>query len=68
MIAYADDILIFSRAESGLTETLMLFDGGARRIGLEINFDKTKYMKESRSWKRGDLICGDKKNSRSSVL
>jgi hypothetical protein len=61
MIAYADDVVIISRAESGLNETLMLLEGGARQIGLEINFDKTKCMKVSRGLKREDLMCGDKK-------
>jgi hypothetical protein len=39
----------------------MLLEGRARQIGLEIIFDKSKYMKVSRGLRRGDLICCDTK-------
>jgi hypothetical protein len=48
--AYADDIDIISRSPKSLQEAITALDRAARRMGLEINQAKTKYM-----------ICGTKK-------
>jgi hypothetical protein len=48
--AYADDIDIISRALKSLQESTIALDRAARRMGLEINQAKIKYM-----------ICGTKK-------
>jgi len=50
ILAYADDIDIISRTPKSLQEATMAMDRAARRMGLEINQTKTKYM-----------ICGTKK-------
>jgi hypothetical protein len=50
ILAYADDIDIISRTPKSLQEATIALDRAARRMGLEINQAKTKYM-----------ICGTKK-------
>jgi hypothetical protein len=50
LLAYADDIDTISRSPKSLQEATIALDRAARRIGLEINQAKTKYM-----------ICGSKK-------
>jgi len=50
ILAYADDIDIISRSLKSLQEATIALDRAARRIGLEINQAKTKYM-----------ICGTNK-------
>ena len=50
MYISADDIDIISRSPKSLQETIIALDRVARRMGLEINQAKTKYM-----------ICGTKK-------
>ena len=50
ILAYADDIYIISRSPKSLQEATIAWDRAARRMGLEINQAKTKYM-----------ICGTKK-------
>jgi len=50
ILAYADDIDIISRSPKFLQEATIALDRAARRMGLEINQTKTKYM-----------ICGTKK-------
>jgi hypothetical protein len=50
ILAYADDIDIISRSPKSLQEATVALDRAARRMGLEINQAKTKYM-----------ICGTKK-------
>ena len=42
--AYADDITLIARNEKELRELFMEMDIEARRIGLEVNIEKTKYM------------------------
>ena len=49
ILAYADDINIISRTPKSLQEATIALDGAARRMGMEINQPKTKYM-----------ICGTK--------
>jgi sorting nexin-29 len=49
-LAYADDNDIISRSPNSLQEAAIALDRAARRMGLEINQAKTKYM-----------ICGTKK-------
>jgi len=50
IFAYADDTAIISRSPKSLQDATIELDRAARRIGLEINQAKTKYM-----------ICGTKK-------
>ena len=50
ILPYADDIDIISRSLKSLQETTIALDRAARRMGLEINQAKTRYM-----------ICGNKK-------
>jgi sorting nexin-29 len=50
ILAYADDIDIISRSLKSLQEATIALDRATRRMGLEINQAKTKYM-----------ICGTKK-------
>jgi hypothetical protein len=49
ILAYADDMYIISRSPKSLQEATIALDRAARRMGLEINQAKTKYM-----------ICGSK--------
>jgi sorting nexin-29 len=51
ILAYADDIDLISRSPKSLQEATIALDRAARRMGLEINQAKSKYM-----------ICGSKKN------
>jgi sorting nexin-29 len=57
ILAYADDIDISSRSPKSLQEAAVALDRAARRMGLEINQAKTKYM-----------ICGTKKKYVENVL
>jgi len=50
ILAYADDIDIISRSPKSFQEATIAVDRAAKRMGLEINQAKTKYM-----------ICGTKK-------
>ena len=45
MIAYADDVAIIARNERALEESYALLEEKACDIGLEVNVNKTKYMK-----------------------
>jgi hypothetical protein len=54
-IAYADDIVLLGRSVNHLRETLEELKQGAKKVGLEINEDKTKYMIVTRNkdkWQR----------------
>jgi sorting nexin-29 len=44
ILAYADDIDIISRSPKSLQEAKIALDTAARKMGLEINQAKTKYM------------------------
>jgi CO dehydrogenase/acetyl-CoA synthase gamma subunit (corrinoid Fe-S protein) len=57
ILAYADDIDIISRSPKSLQKATIALDRAARRMGLEINQAKTKYM-----------ICGTKKNNVENIL
>jgi len=50
ILVYADDTDIISNSLKSLQEATIALDRAARRMGLEINQAKTKYM-----------ICGTKK-------
>jgi hypothetical protein len=54
---YADDIDIISRSPKSLQEATIAVERAARRMGLEINQAKTKY-----------IICGTKKKYIENVL
>jgi hypothetical protein len=53
-IAYADDIVLLGRSVNYLKETLGELKQGAKKVGLEINQDKTKYMimTGNKEWQR----------------
>jgi hypothetical protein len=57
ILAYADDIDIISRTPKSLQEAIIALDRAARRMGLEINQAKAKYM-----------ICGTKKKYAENVF
>jgi sorting nexin-29 len=57
ILAYADDIDIISRSPKSLQEAITTLDRAARRMGLEINQAKTKYM-----------ICGTTKKYTENVF
>jgi hypothetical protein len=57
ILAYADNIDIINRSPKSLIEATITLDRAARRMGLEINQAKTKYM-----------ICGTKKKYVENVL
>jgi hypothetical protein len=44
ILAYADDVAIMSRSKNALKDTLDNIEKEARRRGLLINENKTKYM------------------------
>ena len=52
ILTYADDIEIIGKSPKSLQEATIALDRAARRMGLEINQAKTKYM-----------ICGTKMNT-----
>jgi hypothetical protein len=65
-IAYADDIVLSGRSVNYLKETSEELKQGAKKVGLEINQDKTKYMimtKNKDKWQRvqdftsGEVSC-----------
>ena len=57
ILAYADDIDIISRTPKSLQEATIALDRAARRMELEINQAKTKYM-----------ICGTKKKYAANIF
>jgi hypothetical protein len=57
ILAYADEIDIISRSPKSFQEATIALDRAARRMGLEINQAKTKYM-----------ICGTKKKYAENVF
>ena len=44
MLAYADDIVLIGRTRNVVTEAFVRLETAARKYGLQINYDKTKYM------------------------
>lgn len=48
ILAYADDVVIIARTKRGMTEILRIIKEEASKIGLNINENKTKYMRCSR--------------------
>jgi sorting nexin-29 len=44
LLAYADDIDIIARSQSSLREALLALECSAKRMGLRVNQEKTKYM------------------------
>jgi hypothetical protein len=54
-IAYADDIVLLGRSVNYLKQTSEELKQGAKKVGIEINQDKTKYMIMKRNkdkWQR----------------
>jgi hypothetical protein len=59
IFAYADDVAIVSRNKSALKGTLVNIESEARKRGLRINENKTKYMEVTRAASNSDhLRCG----------
>jgi thermostable 8-oxoguanine DNA glycosylase len=62
-IAYTDDTVLLGRSVNYLKETLEELKQGAKKVGLEINQDKTKYMIMTRNkvkWQRvQDFTSGE---------
>jgi endonuclease/exonuclease/phosphatase family metal-dependent hydrolase len=52
VFAYADDIVLVSRNKQSLIEMFEMLRGEVCKYGLEINYQKTKYMKMSPSERR----------------
>ena len=60
--AYADDVVLISRNKQQLREMLIQVRTEGKKMGLEINEDKTKYMKMATKGERSpatNLIIGD---------
>jgi hypothetical protein len=59
IFAYADDVAIVNTNKSALIDTLVNIESEARKRGLPINVNKTKYMEVTRIVVHGDhLRCG----------
>jgi sorting nexin-29 len=59
IFAYADDVAIVSRNKNALKDTLVNTESKARRRGLLISENKTKYMEVTRTVVKGEhLHCG----------
>jgi len=54
--AYADDVVIMSRSENALKDTLFNTEE-ARRRGLLVNENKTKYMQVARAMLNDEHLC-----------
>ena len=62
IFAYADDVAIVSRNKNALKDTLVNIESEAKKGGLLINDNKTKYMEVTRIVVNGDhLQCGKHK-------
>jgi hypothetical protein len=49
LLAYADDIDIVGRSQSAVQNAYLALEGGAAKVGLNINEQKTKYMIAARN-------------------
>jgi hypothetical protein len=59
IFAYADDVAIVSRNKNALKDSLINIESEARKRGLRINENKTKYMEVNRAASNSDhLRCG----------
>jgi hypothetical protein len=59
ILAYADDVAIVGRNKNVLKNTLVSIESEARKRGLLINENKTKYMEVTRAASNSDhLRCG----------
>jgi len=59
ILAYADDVAIVGRNKNALKDTLVNIESKARKRGLQINENKTKYMEVMRAASNSDhLHCG----------
>jgi hypothetical protein len=62
IFAYADDVAIESRNKNALQDTVINIESEARRRGLLINENKTKYMEVTRTVVNGEYLrCGKHK-------
>jgi hypothetical protein len=60
MFAYADDVAIVSRNKNALKDTVINLESEARRRGLLINENKTKYMEVTRTVVNGEHLHCEK--------
>ena len=59
ILAYADDVAIVGRNKNALKDTLVNIKSEARKRGLRINENKTKYMEVTRAASNSDYLhCG----------
>ena len=59
IFAYADDVAVVNRNKNVLKDTLVNIESEARKRGLRINENKTKYMEVTRAASNtGHLLCG----------
>jgi hypothetical protein len=56
LLAYADDVDIIGRTERAVSETFIKLEEAAKRMGLIINQDKTKYLEAVNTPSRRDYI------------
>jgi len=61
ILAYTDDVTIMSRCENAFKDTLFNIEKAARRRGLQVNENKTKYMQVARAVLNDELWCGKHK-------
>uniref|UniRef100_A0A0K8SN56 Reverse transcriptase domain-containing protein n=1 Tax=Lygus hesperus TaxID=30085 RepID=A0A0K8SN56_LYGHE len=60
ILAYADDIDIIGRSQRDVKEAFLVLNREAKKMGLEVNAQKTKYMIAGRNPSQsGDLMVGE---------
>ena len=59
IFAYADDVAVVNRNKNALKDTLFNTESEARKRGLRVKENKTKYMEVTRAASNSDhLLCG----------
>jgi hypothetical protein len=57
IFAYVDDVATVSRNKNALKDTIVNTESKARKRGLRINENKTKYMEVTRAASNSDHLC-----------
>jgi sorting nexin-29 len=57
ILAYTNDVAIMSRSKNVLKDTLVSIEKEARRRGLLVNENKTKYMQVARAMPNDEHLC-----------
>ena len=60
ILAYANDVAIVGRSKNALKDTIVNIESEARKRGLRINENKTKYMDVTRAASNSDHLRGGK--------